>query len=132
MKIVLILFFSLSLMAESWSVVCTSSSIKLKADDLKSIYFKTMQQKNGVHLVPLNLVYSHKARKMFMQEVLHVSQYDWENYYDEMHFMGIRSPLILDSSKAVKKFLEKIDGAIGYLPSTEVDSTMYEITRFSL
>jgi len=130
MKILFLLLFSLTLMAESWSVVYLSSELHVKGDDLKNIYLKKLTKRNGTNIVVLNLSYSHKARKAFMQNVLHVDFYDWDSYYDEMHFMGIKSPLVLESSEAMIKFLQKVDGSIGYIPTAMMDKKLIEITRF--
>lgn len=65
-----------------------------------------------------------------MQNVLHIDSFEWDLYYDEMHFKGINTPLVLPSPQAVIKFLQKVDGAIGYIPTQMVDKRFDEIARF--
>lgn len=125
-----LLIFSVTLMAESWSVVYLSRGVKLQKSDIVNIYFKKMKQKEGQSIVALNLDSSSLARKAFLKQVLHSDLQTWDKYYDELYFMGIKSPVVVKSEESMLKFLLKIDGAIGYLPTSKVDKSFTELTRF--
>ena len=130
MKILLALLVAFSLFAQSWSVVYRSQKLHLKKSDLKYIYFKKMRQKNGISITALNLPSSHPARKAFLKQILDSDLHHWDIYYDQMYFMGVKTPPVLNSSEAMIKFLHKIDGAIGYIPSKEVSGSLIELARF--
>jgi len=130
MRIVLLIFISFSLYAETWSVVYASKKITISESEIKNIYLKRLTQKNGVTIVALNLPYSHLARQSFMKKVLHVSNWDWDNYYDEMHFSGQKAPVVLQSPQTTVQFILQIDGAVGYIPTSLVEEDVTEVTRF--
>ena len=132
MKYTLIsIVFVISLHAQSWSVVTASKNLHIKENALQNIYLKKMTQSNQYRLIVLNLSSTHTARKVFMQKVLHVNALDWSSYYDEMHFMGIKAPIVVESIASMLTFLHKIEGSVGYVPSSYVDDTLIEITQFS-
>jgi len=132
MKISLLLLFAFTLWADSWSVVYISKNIKLSKNDIKSIYFKTMKQKDGHKIVALNLYSSNPARIAFLHKVLNSDLDAWDKYYDELYFRGIKSPLVLKSEESMIEFLYKVDGAVGYIPSKKVDVNFTELMRFEI
>jgi len=131
-KLLLILCLSLSLFAETWSVVYVSADLKLKKSDLLNIYFKKMGQKNGVSIVALNLSASHPARRAFLQQVLGSNLHEWDLYYDQMYFMGVKTPPVLKSPESMLKYLSKVQGAIGYIPKKNLRQEYIELTSFEL
>jgi len=130
MRIVLLILISFSLYAQTWSVVYASKKITISKSEIKNIYLKRLTQKNGVTIVALNLPSSHPARQSFMKKVLHVSSWDWDNYYDEMHFSGQKAPVVLQSPQSTVQFIHQIDGALGYIPTSLVEEGVTEVTRF--
>ena len=131
MKLGLLLFLCFNLFAQSWSVVYVKKNIYLQKRDLINIYFKKMNNKNGQHLVAFNLSSSHPARLAFLTQVLKTDLVAWDSYYDELYFRGIKSPPVLKSAKAMMQYLQKVEGAIGYIPSADLTKNFTEITRFS-
>jgi len=89
-----------------------------------------MRQKEGISIIPLNLTSSHPARKAFMQKILGSDLHSWDLYYDQMYFMGVKSPPVLKSAEAMKMFLSKIEGAVGYVPSKNLAKEYVELARF--
>jgi len=130
MKVFVALLLAFSLFAESWSVVYVSKKLHIKKSDVKNIYFKKMREKNGLSITALNLSSSHPARKAFLKSVLGSDLHNWDIYYDQMYFMGIKSPPVLNSSKSMMSFLSKIEGAVGYIPTELVKNKHIELTRF--
>ena len=131
MKIAFIFLFLLTLThAQTWRVVC-SKKIKIEnLKELKSFYFKKRRYSNGVKVVPLNLSFSHPARRAFMQDVLSVQRVFWQRYWDKMHFKGVDTPVVVESIEAMKMYLLKVPGSVGYLPSSMESENFYEIGHF--
>jgi hypothetical protein len=50
-----------------------------------------------------------------------------ENYWNEQYFRGISPPPVVASSEAMLRFVEATRGAVGYVPSCEVDSRVVVI-----
>ncbi len=130
MRIVFLTFLFCSVYAESWSVVYCAKGITLHKNELRNIYLKRLRTKQGVNIIALNLPYAHTARKAFMSQVLHVSEWEWSSYYDEMHFMGIKPPQVLRSEQAVTHFVKKVEVAVGYIPTALISDDYIEIARF--
>lgn len=131
MKIVTLLLISLRLFGVSWSVVCVKlDGAAITAEMVRTVYFKTMTRFEGHAVHPLNLPASHPVRIAFMQRVLKVDSQTWDAYYDELHFEGISAPQVVSSAAAMQRFVLKVDGAIGYVPSANVKPPMIEIIRF--
>ncbi len=129
----ILLFFLLlfgSLHAQQWSVVC-SKKIKPKSlAEIKSFYLKKRRYFEGVKIVPINLSYSNPARIDFMSMVLEIEKSRWQRYWDKMHFKGFDTPVVVESVEAMRMYLVKIPGSIGYLPSKMNRENFYEIGNF--
>lgn len=131
MRILTLLLVSLRLFGVSWSVVCVKlDGADITRDTVRNVYFKTMTRLGDRAALPLNLPASHPARTAFMQKVLEVDALTWDAYYDELHFDGISAPQVVASPEAMKRYLLRIDGAIGYLPTGSVEPPLVEILRF--
>ena len=124
------LVLSINLLAQSYSIVCSSKSLHIHKDDIKNIYLKKLTQKDGISIIPINLKYSNALRKYFMQKILRIDAQEWDSYYDELHFIGVRTPLVLESNAAILKFLERFEGVIAYIPSKYVSKQFIEIDKF--
>lgn len=133
MKYLLLLCISVVILsADTWSVVYISKEMKLKKSDIINIYFKRLKQKNGHSIIAVNLHSSHPARLAFMKKILNSNLVAWGNYYDELYFRGIRSPLVLKSEKSILQYLKNIDGVVAYIPSSKVDKNCIVLTKFEL
>jgi len=82
---------------------------------LKRIYLKKKLFINGNKVIPVNLKYSSKLRKIFQKEVLNMDEEELSLYWNNMYFNGIRPPLTLSSERAVIEFVKKFKNAIGYV-----------------
>lgn len=131
MRALTLLLISARLFCASWSVVYVKTNgMQLSKSSLQQIYFKTVTKWDTIGIVPLNLPASHPARKAFLRQVLQTDYRTWDAYYDELHFHGISAPQVLPSAAAMKTFLLKVDGAVGYIPSEEIVPPLVEILRF--
>lgn len=130
-RLILMVLFSMPLLAQMWSVVYVNSGgLSIGASELKPIYLKTVLKHSSVVLLPLNLEANHAARKRFMQSVLHVDATAWNSYFDRLHFQGVSSPKVVTSTVLMKQYLLRIHGAVGYIPTADVTKPLIEITRF--
>lgn len=131
MRFLALLLISLRLLGTSWSVVCIKTEgFDITRSMVKNIYFKTLTRLNARRLLPLNLPASHPARQAFLHEVLGIGFETWDLYYDEMHFEGVAAPQVVPSVEAMKRYLFRVEGTVGYLPTQSVTEPMIEIIRF--
>lgn len=122
------MLLTISLQAEQWYVIISKScTVENQTISIKNIYLKKQRFLGKCTLSPLNLSSKYPIRQHFTKEVLNVSQKSWTRYYNELHFKGIDPPHIVSSTQSMLKYLENIHGAIGYLPSSEINKETLEI-----
>ena len=123
-KIVLLLSLGFFLHAQEFAVVTkrNSSLISLSKAKVKMIFLKKQKMAGERVLIPINLAPSNKIRKSFERTVLEMSRNRLKSFWMKEHYLGHRPPLTMNSSQSVLSFVTKIDGAIGYLPMSEVDT----------
>lgn len=132
MRVIALLLITVRLFGASWSVVCAArGEMQIAPAMLGNIYFKTVTIVDGTPLLPLNLPASHPARKAFMEQVLRSDFETWDTYYDAMHFQGVQAPHVVPSPEAMKRYLLRIEGSVGYLPTRQVEAPLVELKRFS-
>lgn len=141
-SIFMFLFFVYStfLQAEEWCVIIAKSCIaknetlETQNISLKNIYLKKQRFIGNCSISPLNLNSQYSIRTYFTKEILNISAKSWKRYYNEMHFKGVTPPHVVSSVESMLKYLENIQGAIGYVPhsamNTEVLATFNIIKKF--
>lgn len=94
----------------------------LSMGELRAIFLgKLRQNGTGKRLVPLNLKSAHPFRVSFDTKVLEMSSSDVARYWVDQRIRGdIREPKALSSPKLVATIVNKLAGAIGYLPASMV------------
>ncbi len=97
---------------------------KLSCSDIKHIYLKEVEFINGERVYPVNLPANNLLRKIFRKYVLKMDEEEIQLYWNEKYYEGITPPVVLKSEKAVKKFLKKVKGSIGYLTKRYIDSSL--------
>ncbi|MCH9812457.1 MAG: hypothetical protein K0U47_00775 [Epsilonproteobacteria bacterium] len=132
MRVLLPLLFATLLWGEKWSMVIDRSCEPPKQEMLQNIYLKKQRFSGTCRLVPLNLSAKNPMRAYVMNSILKMSHTSWNYYYNEMHFKGVDPPKTVDSPEAMLKYLLRIKGAIGYIPSHLVDDRFYVVLEFSL
>ncbi|NPA57708.1 MAG: hypothetical protein GXN94_00285 [Aquificae bacterium] len=94
---------------------------RLSKEELKEIYLKIRVFVNGQQVIPVNLPPNSPVRKVFQKKVLEMDDEQLNLYWNEMYFHGIEPPLVLSSEEAVKRFVKKVKGAIGYISKEKVE-----------
>jgi predicted ATP-grasp superfamily ATP-dependent carboligase len=62
--------------------------------------------------------------------VLQMNRSDVQRYWTENHFQGVSPPTTQASFQSIKKFVENVDGAVGYIPVALVDKTLRVVHEF--
>ena len=93
---------------------------------LERIYLKRKTVwDNGQPIVPLNLSPKDRLRVIFTRKILVKNHRQLVEHWNEKYFSGITPPLVLESEEAVKKFVRKVDGAIGYIRRKNADADLF-------
>ncbi|WP_456393511.1 hypothetical protein [Persephonella sp.] len=122
---IICMFFSLNAHGEVVVVTGKNTPIdSISRQELKNIYLKIKTFVNGHRVIPVNLPPDSPLRKIFQKKVLQMDSEQLNIYWNEMYFHGIEPPLVLSSEEAVKKFVKKVKGAIGYIRRENVDKDL--------
>ncbi len=105
-------------------VTGAKTDIDIKCSDLKSIYLKEKIFIKHVRVIPVNLPSDNFLRKIFNKYVLNMTQEELNIYWNEKYYEGVVPPIVLKSQKAVKKFLQNVEGSIGYLTKDYLDKSL--------
>jgi len=107
-----------------------SSVSKLSSKQLKDIYLMKRHFIGSTKIVPINLPSELKIRNEFEKHVLHLNREELNRYWVKKHFQGVTPPVMQSSDKSMKLFVKNVNGAIGYLPISQVDSDLKVIYEF--
>lgn len=118
--------------AQEYAVVVASNSeiAALDSERLKDIFLRQRSFEGSVHLVPVNLLGEDSARMKFEEHVLMMGRDEINRYWITSHFQGVRPPATQASLQSVKAFVERVEGAIGYLPRDMVDAGLKVVYEF--
>lgn len=112
-------------------VVANNSSITaLEADNIRDIFLRKRNFESGVRLVPVNLLGDEETRRDFEQKILRMDREEISQYWVNNHFQGISPPATQASLLSIKLFVERVGGAIGYLPIEMIDSQLKVLYEF--
>ena len=137
LKIIVFLFvmiLTFSLYAGDDLVLVANKSVSesnLSKQDLRRIFLGEMQSwKNGDKLIAINLPANNPLRQSFQNKVLGITVEELQKFWSDEQIKGniVKPPVNQSSTKAVKLFVSKIPGAVGYIPASEVDDTVKIIT----
>jgi hypothetical protein len=135
MRIVLLLLsialVSVAEAAEYVVVVARNSPIEaLDSERLRDIFLRRRSFEGGIPLVPINLLGEEAVRTQFESLVLQMDRGQINQYWVTSHFQGIKPPATQASLQSIKTFIERVDGAIGYLPVSMVDDGLKVLHEF--
>ncbi|WP_297482045.1 hypothetical protein [Sulfurimonas sp.] len=122
---------TLLLYANEYAVVTRTELGKITKTQMKAIYLKKLHYLKGKKLLPINLEADNSIRKSFNKHILHMNYNRLKIYWMKQHYLGHRPPLSLHSQKSVKAFLNKVDGAIGYVEMKNIEKNMHILLRWS-
>jgi hypothetical protein len=95
-------------------------------DTLRNVYLKRIfVDGDGVKLAPVNLPADSPLRGIFTRVILHMSEQPLQDYWDKQYFQGVSPPYVLASDEAVVRFIAVTPGAVGYVASCHVDTSVH-------
>ncbi|EDP73167.1 hypothetical protein [Hydrogenivirga sp. 128-5-R1-1] len=71
-------------------------------------------------VIPVNLKNNSQIRQLFQKYILKMDNEEYNLYWNEKYFNGIKPPIVMSSQEAVIKFVKNIDNAIGYVELKKV------------
>jgi len=110
-----------------WVVVVNLSNKtqRLKRAALESMYLRTTRfWTDGTPVLPINLPSRDPVRSSFSEHTLHLDTDALATYWNRQYFQGVLPPLVLQSSAAVRAYVARTHGAIGYLRAADADETV--------
>lgn len=129
--LILLTLMPLAYTADYAVVVANNSSITaLEADNIRDIFLRKRNFESGVRLVPVNLLGDEETRRDFEQKILRMDREEISQYWVSNHFQGISPPATQASLLSIKLFVERVGGAIGYLPIEMIDSQLKVLYEF--
>ena len=100
---------------------------------LRNVFLKKIfVDKDGQRLIPVNLPAGSPLRRVFAQEVTHLPEGQQDDYWNRQYFQGVSPPYVLASQEAVVRFVAATPGAIGYVTSCFVDSSVRMVFELTL
>ncbi len=134
MRLLLVLIFLLPFTvnaAEYAVVVANTSDVNaMDAARIKEYFLKKRSFEGDTRVVPVNPLGNDPARILFESQVLNMSREEINRYWVNNHFQGVSPPPTQASLQSVKRFIETVKGAIGYLPLEMVDSNLKIIHEY--
>ncbi|MCF6286443.1 MAG: hypothetical protein L3K26_14810 [Candidatus Hydrogenedentes bacterium] len=80
---------------------------------------------NGKRCIPIDQLGDSKIRARFSTQVLRKSVYQMTRYWMQETMTGnAKPPVSLESAATVKKYIQKLEGAVGYIYADEVDDSI--------
>ncbi len=120
------------MLGQEYVLVIHKSCIADSDINIQQVYLKKQRRIDGCHITPLNLSAHSSVRKRFVHHIVGMSDRHWNRYWDEMHFKGVRAPHIVTSDQAMRSYIERMPGAIGYIPKSLLSKQMHVLAQFEV
>ena len=95
----------------------------LSKNEIKKIFLKKKIFIKGKKVIPVNLKNKSKIRQLFQKHILKMDNEEYNLYWNEKYFNGIKPPVVMLSQEAVIKFVKNVDNALGYVELRKVKET---------
>ncbi len=120
------------LMGSQYALIISKKSDvhALSTQQVKEIFMQKRHSIGNQRVIPLNLVGQHESRSLFESTVLGMDRDRLNNYWVKQHFEGVSPPLTQGSFESIKVFVQSVDGAMGYVPSSMVDNSVKAVYEF--
>lgn len=118
--------------AEGYAVVVSKESPigELSIRTIRDIFLRRRQFEADIRVVPVNLLGEDIARIGFENGILEMNRDDLNRFWINNHFQGVSPPTTQASLSSIKAFVERVKGAISYLPLTMVDENLKVVYEF--
>ena len=130
--VILTVFITLGRTEEIVFIVNKSLNIdKADKDFLVKIFLREVDFIDGYEVVPVNLPPNNPLRKIVERKLLKMTREELSIYWNKKYLDGIEPPLVLESEEAVKEFVKKVKGAVGYISSKKLDKDLKVIFKLN-
>lgn len=130
----IILFFILvsTIFGAQYSIIISKKSAisALTTEQIRDIYLQKRHAIGDQKIIPLNLVGQDPSRIAFENAVIGMGRDRLNAYWVKQHFQGNSPPITQPSHESIKAFVQNVEGAIGYIPSSLSDSSVKVIYEF--
>lgn len=100
--------------------------LTLDHDTLRNVYLKRVfVDGRGQRVTPVNLPPGSPLRDAFSRAIVHMEDAQLQQYWDRQYFQGVSPPYVLGSQDAVVRFVAVTPGAIGYVATCHVDTSVH-------
>ena len=133
MKLILLIFgFVSTLFAAQYSIVISKKTplSAISTEQIRDIYLQKRHTIGDQKIIPLNLVGQEPSRIAFENAVIGMGRDRLNTYWVKQHFQGNSPPITQPSNESIKTFVQNVEGAIGYIPSSMVDGSLKVIYEF--
>lgn len=124
--------FSSFLLGADYSVIVSKkvSFSTLTSTQVREVFLQKRHAVGDQKMIPVNLVGQDELRSRFESAVLGMDRNRLNGYWIKQHFQGVTPPLTQPSFESIKVFVQNVEGAIGYVPSSMVDNTVKAVYEF--
>lgn len=133
MKILLIISLLYGgLLSAEYSIIISKkvSLSETTSQQIRDVFLMKRHTIGNQKIIPLNLIGQDASRIAFENEILKMDRERLNTYWVKQHFQGISPPITQPSHESIKVFVQNVEGAIGYIPSSQVDSSVKVIYEF--
>ncbi|MGD9718225.1 MAG: hypothetical protein AB7U24_03205 [Sulfurimonadaceae bacterium] len=131
-SLVFLALLSSMLLAKGLCVVTAQSSSinEVSVHQLRDVFLQKRKFIDGKKVVAVNFMASNSYRIEFEKTVLKMQRDKLNSYWVRQHFQGISPPITQASPEAMKRFIQNVEGSIGYLPREMLDESLKVLYEF--
>ncbi len=124
--------FCLMASGAEYSVIVSKkvSFSTLTSHQIRDIFLQKRHMIGDQKIIPINLLGQDEGRSRFESAILKMDRDKLNVYWVKQHFQGIVPPLTQPSFESIKVFVQNVEGSMGYVPSTFVDSSVKVVYEF--
>jgi ABC-type phosphate transport system substrate-binding protein len=127
----LYLFWEMAAGAEYSVIVSKKTSLpNVTSQQIRDIFLMKRHAIGNQRIIPINLLGQDSSRIAFESAILKMDRDRLNAYWIKQHFQGITPPITQSSYESVKMFVQNVEGSIGYIPSSMVDSGVKVLYEF--
>lgn len=132
LKLLLALFLISSYSsANEYAVISNKKISDISSTQIKAIFLKKTSYIDDIKVIPVNLGAKNSIRSSFEKRILKMHLSRLKSYWTKQHYLGRRPPLSMKSPEMIKAFVKKVDGALGYIDSKNIDNSVNVLYKWS-
>jgi ABC-type phosphate transport system substrate-binding protein len=130
--LILILIFGSIVFGAQYSIIISKKApvSSISVEQIRDIYLQKRHTVGDQQIIPLNLVGQDPSRIAFENTVIGMERDRLNAYWVKQHFQGNSPPITQSSHESIKAFVQNVEGAIGYIPSSMVDNSVKVLYEF--